>query len=72
MGKIRHLDTTDLWVQEVIRSDRVQLNKVLGTENPADIFTKYVERALIEKMLKNIGMEKMDGRAKCAPAIATA
>ena len=47
MGKIRHLDTTDLWVQEVIRSGRVQLNKVLGTENPADIFTKYVERALI-------------------------
>ena len=28
MGKIRHLDTTDLWVQEKIRTGRVELLKV--------------------------------------------
>ena len=70
MGKIRHLDTTDLWVQEVVRSGRVELCKVLGAENPADILTKYVERPLIDKMLSKIGMTKLDGRAKCAPEIA--
>ena len=70
MGKIRHLDTTDLWVQEVIRSGRVELVKVLGTENPADILTKYIERPLLQKMLAKMGMVQMEGRAACAPAIA--
>ena len=70
MGKIRHLDTTDLWVQEVVRSGRVELLKVLGTENPADIFTKYVERPLLQMMLGKIGMQQLDGRAACAPAAA--
>ena len=70
MGKIRHLDTTDLWVQEVIRSGRVELVKVLGTENPADILTKYIEKPLLQKMLAKMGMVQMEGRAACAPAIA--
>ena len=70
MGKIRHLDTTDLWVQEVVRSGRVELVKVLGAENPADIFTKYVERPLLQKMLEKIGMRQLEGRAACAPAAA--
>ena len=70
MGKIRHLDTTDLWVQEVVRSGRVELCKVLGAENPADIFTKYVERPLLIKMLDKMNMQQLPGRAACAPAIA--
>jgi hypothetical protein len=70
MGKIRHLDTTDLWVQEVVRSGRVELQKVLGSENPADVLTKYVDKPLMSRMLDKMGMQKLDGRAKCAPAIA--
>ena len=70
MGKIRHLDTTDLWVQEVVRSGRVELVKVLGSENPADVLTKFVDRPLLDKMLAKMNMQKLDGRAKCAPAIA--
>ena len=69
MGKIRHLDTTDLWVQEVVRSGRVQLVKVLGSENPADVLTKYVDKATMTKMLTKMGMRQLQGRAKCAPAI---
>ena len=69
MGKIRHLDTTDLWCQEVVRSGRVQLGKVLGSENPADVLTKYVDRQLMLKMLERMGMQQLSGRAKCAPAL---
>ena len=70
MGKNRHLDTTDLWVQEKIRSGRVELLKILGAENPADMMTKYVERAILEQMIGIAGMTKLSGRAKCAPATA--
>ena len=68
MGKIRHLDTTDLWVQEVVRSGRVELLKVAGEENMADIMTKYVDRQLLDKMLAKMGMVKASGRPKSAPA----
>ena len=69
MGKIRHLDTADLWVQEKIRTGRVELLKVPGQENPADIMTKYVDKGLMSKMLVKMGMMPLEGRAKCAPAI---
>ena len=42
MGKIRHLATTDLWIQDKVRSRVLELVKVLGTENPADVLTKYL------------------------------
>ena len=40
-GKIRHLDCTDLWIQEQLRGNELSLNKILGTENPADLLTKH-------------------------------
>ena len=71
LGKIRHLDTTDLWCQEKVRAGAVTLHKVPGVDNPADIMTKYVERATLEKMLGILNLIPLDGRAACAPAAAT-
>ena len=70
LGKIRHLDTTDLWCQEKVRTGAVTLHKVLGTENPADIMTKYTDRSVLEKMLGLMNLREMSGRAECAPAAA--
>ena len=63
LGKIRHLDVEDLWVQQEIRDRSVDLVKVLGAENPADILTTYVAADLLNKMLQKIGMVYMDGSA---------
>ena len=70
LGKIRHLDVTDLWCQEQVRLGKVSLHKVLGSENPADIMTKYVDSATLKKMLKIINLIPMSGRAEIAPAAA--
>ena len=67
LGKIRHLHTADLWVQEQIRSERVILEKVLGADNPADIFTKYLDHTIMAKALKKMNCEFRTGRAKAAP-----
>ena len=67
LGKIRHLDTTDLWVQDKIRSKTIQLEKVLGTENIADILTKYVDRSTLDRALPKMGLRKMSGRPESAP-----
>ena len=68
LGKIRHLHTADLWVQEKVRNGDVELLKVAGTENPADIFTKYLDKGIMEKALAQLNCHFMSGRAKSAPA----
>ena len=41
LGKLRHIDTHTLWVQQAVRSKRLEIKKVLGEENPADLLTKH-------------------------------
>ena len=41
LGKLRHIDTHTLWVQQAVRSKRIELRKVSGEVNPADLFTKH-------------------------------
>ena len=67
LGKIRHLHTCDLWVQEQTRTERILLVKILGTENPADIFTKYVDQSTMSMALSKMNCEFREGRAKTAP-----
>ena len=71
LGKLRHLDVEDLWVQDKVRSGAVELLKVLGTDNPADVFTKYVEHAILVKALNFMNIYPEEGRAASAPAAAT-
>ena len=68
LGKIRHLDVTDLWIQDKIRSKQIRLLKVLGADNVAEMFTKYVTRSTLEKALKNMNVIRVEGRHACAPA----
>ena len=44
IGKVRHMRTQGLWVQEVRVSGRIRYEKVQGTRNPADFLTKYGSR----------------------------
>ena len=41
LGKLRHLDTHTLWTQQAVRTGRLDLRKVLGEENPADLLTTH-------------------------------
>ena len=51
-----------------MRNDVVELRKVLGTENPADLFTKHLTSAEnIEYLLYLMGCEFRDGRPGAAP-----
>ena len=70
LGKVRHLDVTDLWAQDKVRTGIIELVKVLGSENPADIMTKYTDRPIFERMLTAMNMVALPGRAACAPTAA--
>ena len=42
LGKMRHLDIRDLWLQKEVADGKLEVSKVLGTENPADLMTKIL------------------------------
>ena len=52
LGKLRHLDTQTLWVQQAVRTKLLELRKVLGEEKPVDLFTKHSRsRARLDKLV---------------------
>ena len=69
LGKVRHLATADLWVQDRLKKKDFVLERVAGVNNPADLLTKHVERALLEKHSEFLGLKQEKGRAQSAPKI---
>ena len=69
LGKVRHLDVADLWIQDKLRAHELELHKVAGPSNPADMLTKYVDKNTIAKHLERLGMRFEGGRAESAPQL---
>ena len=70
LGKLRHVQTHTLWVQERVRTGAIQLRKVNGLVNPADLFTKHLtSRDRINQLIELFNCEYRDGRAQTAPLL---
>ena len=69
IGKVRHLRTQGLWVQEVRVSGRIAYKKVLGEKNPADLLTKHMSADLSARHLECLNMDFSKGRAEAAPTL---
>ena len=70
LGKLRHVDTRSLWIQQRVRDGSVELRKVRGEANPADLFTKHLQSAdKIEDLLELMGCQYAVGRAEGAPQL---
>ena len=71
VGKIRHLDTSLLWVQDKIRSGDVALEKAAGELNPGDALTKYLDWPTLRGHVERMGLVFEEGRADSAPQLTT-
>jgi len=70
LGKLRHLDTHSLWVQQAARCGRIIVRKVRGEENPADLFTKHLSsRERVTQLVGLLGCRFEAGRPAAAPAL---
>jgi len=70
LGKLRHLDTHLLWVQQAVRQKRVELRKVPGTANPADLFAKHsLSRERLANLVSLYDCYYSSGRAASAPEL---
>ena len=67
LGKTRHIHTGLLWIQQIAAEQRLKFSKVLGTNNPADLFTKYLDEKTNNHLTGNLGYEAIGGRSNEAP-----
>mgnify|MGYP000370569663 FL=1 len=67
LGKTRHIAAHLLWVQERLRNKDFELPKVQGTENPADLMTKFLSREDNDRHTYAWGAAPMEGRSDAAP-----
>ena len=70
LGKLRHVQTRYLRVQERVRRGEVAVSKVRGDRNPSDMLTKPMDKGKREYFMKMIGQWYMDGRAKMMKKLA--
>ena len=55
IGKLQHIDVAYLWVQDEIRSQRLQVRRIRSEENVADLGRKPRSRAVIAKHCLTLG-----------------
>ena len=69
LGKLRHIDTNYLWIQEKSASKELNFGKVWGKVNPSDLMTKYLSGPEIDSHMSRISQEFRAGRAETAPMV---
>ena len=55
LGKTRHIDTGLLWIQQTAAEQRLRYHKVLGKDNPADLYTKFSDVATSNLHIARLG-----------------
>ena len=67
LGKIRHMHTHYLWLQERVRNKDLSISKVKGDVNAADIGTKHLDSKVMHTMMGILSYRVVDGRAAVCP-----
>ena len=69
IGKIRHIEVNQLWLQDKVAKGVLVIEKVPTDENLADALTKGVDAATIHKHLGGVGVEIRTDRHHLAPQL---
>ena len=69
LGKTRHIDTSLLWIQQTAAERRLAFAKVLGKNNPADLYTKYLDLNTSDTHVKTLNYQFAEGRSSEAPKL---
>ena len=68
-GKLRHVRIAHLWVQEAAEREEVLFRKVRGSENPADLLTKYLSAGRMQELCRLLGQHVTEGSASTRLAL---
>ena len=67
LGKVRHIEVNQLWIQDKVGSGDIELNKIAGTVNPADALTKFVDGDIIRRHMHMTCQYIVPGRHDIMP-----
>ena len=70
LGKVRHIEVNQLWVQDKVAAGELVIHKVGTCENLADILTKYVDQRLLDRHSVRMSAHADEGRHALAPEVA--
>jgi len=71
LGKLRHIQTRYLWLQERVHVGDLQIRKIPGSTNQSDLLTKALTAPDINRYMEKMGYEYRKGRAENAPQTLT-
>jgi len=69
VGKLRHVRVQYFWLQQRVRDKDILVQKVAGTENPADLMTKHLSFEIMAKHVEKLNFNLNKDRAKTAPKL---
>ena len=69
LGRIRHLATADLWIQDRLKTGDFTLVKIPGEQNAGDLLTKHVDRRTLDRRVAALHLRFEDGRPDSAPTL---
>ena len=66
LGRVKHVDTVFLWVQDAVNSGRIALGKKQTADMLADMLTKPLEQARVRFLLERMNYHFYDGKHQLA------
>ena len=66
LGKMRHIEIRDLWLQKEAKEGKAIVHKIPGTENPADLMTKILTvRGIVDRLRGTSMHVYKEGEVSC-------
>jgi hypothetical protein len=72
LGKIRHIEVNQFWLQQKVRDKKIKLVKVDGKKNLADALTKHLDAGTMEQHIIHTQCARVDGRHELMPSVSFA
>ncbi len=69
LGKLKHNDIKELWIQEKVSLEELKITKVPGTVNLADAFTKYCDSHVLNYHLEHTHQHIKNDRHELMPTV---
>ena len=68
-GKVKRLQTCELWLQEIVRDKRIDIQKVGTKDNPSDLMTKHLDNKTAAEHLEELNARTATGWHELAPRL---
>ena len=70
LGKVRHIELSELWLQDQVARGRIAVRKIRGEDNFSDSLTKHSNQERIKQTMNGALQRIVPGRHEIMPEVA--